>query len=193
MLTLTQRYTEALTWICELHSGQRRKMNQDPYVSHLLRVGGQVLEWAEDEDEAIAALLHDAAEDCGGEKTLREIERRFGERTARLVFQCSDSLTESSDAKLPWRERKETHIARAADADPAARRIMLFDKMDNMNGILAQYVTLGDEIFRFFHGGREIGWYFRSMFEVLSADAPIQLAQRAEKLVREIEEICREK
>ncbi|MBE6425429.1 MAG: HD domain-containing protein [Thermoguttaceae bacterium] len=190
MLDLTERYTAALAWICEIHAAQRRKMNQDPYVSHLLRVGGMVMEWAENEETALAALLHDAAEDCGGEAMLQKIAERFGDRTASLVRACSDSLTEDPEVKLAWRPRKEAHIAHAVHADSDARLIMICDKIDNMNGILRQYRQIGSEIFQYFRGGREIGWYFRAMFDALTPGMPKPLVLEMNALVCEIERIC---
>ena len=190
MLNLTERYVDALGWICEIHAEQRRKMNHDPYVSHLLRVGGAVMEWAENEETAIAALLHDAAEDCGGEAMLQKIADRFNEKTARLVRACSDSLTADPNVKLEWRPRKEAHVAHAAHSEKDARLIMICDKIDNMNGILRQYRQIGNEIFQYFRGGREIGWYFRAMFEALTPGMPRPLVLEMELLVREIERIC---
>ncbi|MBE6427003.1 MAG: HD domain-containing protein [Planctomycetaceae bacterium] len=187
MVELTSRFQEVLAWICEIHAGQRRKMNHDPYVSHLLRVGGMVLEWAEDEDEALAALLHDAAEDCGGEAILEEIRLRYGEKTARLVEQCSDSLAADPEAKRPWRERKEEHIARAARAEAGARKIMICDKIDNMRSMLCQLEQDGEKVFSHFKGGREILWYFRAMKEVLSPGIPEPLAREMGQYVEMLE------
>ena len=187
MLTLSSRYASALVWICEIHANQRRKFNQDPYISHLLRVSGMVLEWAETEDEAIAALLHDAAEDCGGQKMLDEIQRRYGERVARWVAMCSDSLTEDPEVKLPWHERKEVHIAHARTADYEARQIMLCDKLDNLRGILGRLELEGESIFKFFRGGREILWYFREMFDALSPGQPEELIRELRRSVERLE------
>src|ERR1700743_2476863 len=103
---LTDRFADALTYAERLHRTQVRKGNDIPYVAHLLAVCSIVLEWGGNEDIAIAALLHDAAEDQGGEPTLAEIRRRFGNRVADAVFACSDSLTATKGAKAPWRERK---------------------------------------------------------------------------------------
>ena len=86
---------------------QERKGNQTPYIAHLLGVCALVLEDGGDEDEAIAALLHDAAEDQGGLKTLEEIRRRFGEQVAAIVDGCTDTY---ETPKPPWRGRKETYL-----------------------------------------------------------------------------------
>lgn len=183
MLQLTQRFPETLAWICEIHANQRRKFHQDPYISHPLRVSGMVMEWTEDEDEALAALLHDAAEDCGGQKMLDEIERRLGARVALLVKQCSDSLTADSNSKADWRTRKEAHIARTAEADPSAKRIMLCDKIDNLRAIVSRLAVSGGEVFTFFRGGHEILWYFHSMYDVLTPAAPEELAREFKRCI----------
>ncbi|MDO4575419.1 MAG: HD domain-containing protein [Planctomycetia bacterium] len=183
---LTERYAKALEWICEIHATQRRKMHQDPYVGHLLRVGGMVLEWAESEDEAIAALLHDAAEDCGGQEMLDAIASKLGATVAEYVLGCSDSLVGDPSSKAPWKERKLHHIARAKTAPLAVRRIMLCDKIDNARSILAERRILGNAIFEKFQGGKEILWYFQQMFEVLSDGTPRQLSDELQRIVKEL-------
>ncbi|MDO4571164.1 MAG: HD domain-containing protein [Planctomycetia bacterium] len=177
-IALTSRFREALGRICEIHSAQRRKLHGEPYVSHLLRVGGMVLEWAEDEDTVLAALLHDAAEDQGGEAMLAEISADFGEHTALLVRQCSDSLTpKGEENKAPWRERKEKYIVQVANAEPGAKLIALCDKIDNARSILSELSIKGSDLYQQFHGGREIHWYFRSMLEALEDGPPVLVAE----------------
>ena len=79
-----------------------------PYIAHLLAVTAIVLESGGDEETAIAALLHDAVEDQGGQPTLDRIRREFGERVARIVHECSDA---DGEPKPPWRFRKEQYLA----------------------------------------------------------------------------------
>ncbi len=71
-------FGEALAYANELHAGQTRKGTSIPYISHLLAVASLAFEYGADEDEAIAALLHDAVEDQGGAETLQQIDSRFG-------------------------------------------------------------------------------------------------------------------
>ena len=113
---LGARFERALLFATRKHAGQSRKGTAVPYVAHLLSVAGLVLEAGGDEDLAIAALLHDVVEDCGGAPMLKEIRRRFGKRVAHVVEGCTDT---DLDPKPPWRERKEDYIAhlRTADAD----------------------------------------------------------------------------
>src|SRR4249919_2359346 len=106
---VTDRFRQALDYASELHAWQSRKGTQIPYVSHLLAVCALVLEDGGDEDEAIAALLHDAVEDQGGKPVLEEIRRRFGGRVAGIVAECTDT---DEVPKPPWRTRKEEYIAR---------------------------------------------------------------------------------
>ena len=107
-LRLSARFEDALAYAAHLHAGQPRKDTAIPYVAHLLAVCSLVLEDGGDEDEAIAALLHDGPEDAGGHETLEEIRRRFGDRVADIVADCSDTF---ETPKPPWRERKEAYLA----------------------------------------------------------------------------------
>ena len=100
----------------QLHREQRRKGSNVPYVSHLLAVSALVIEHGGDEDQAIAALLHDAIEDQGGPKTRDEILRRFGERVTGIVEGCTDSQT---IPKPPWIERKLAYIAGISEKSPS--------------------------------------------------------------------------
>jgi (p)ppGpp synthase/HD superfamily hydrolase len=96
-----------------------RKGTSTPYVAHLLAVAATVLEYGGDQDLAIASLLHDSVEDQGGEARLEDVRNRFGERVARIVEACSDSLADTArgERKAHWQERKEAYIAHLWKAD----------------------------------------------------------------------------
>src|SRR5581483_6780886 len=113
MVALTDRFDSAFLLAHSLHRNQPRKKTDIPYISHLLAVTAIVLEAGGDEDQAIAALLHDAVEDQGGEPTRNEIGARFGERVARIVDACTDADT---IPKPPWRERKERYVGHVREA-----------------------------------------------------------------------------
>jgi (p)ppGpp synthase/HD superfamily hydrolase len=82
----SQHFVEALQYAAVLHGDQRRKGPAAlPYIGHLLGVAGIVIANGGEEEEAIAALLHDAAEDQGGEPQLEVIRERFGDRVASIV------------------------------------------------------------------------------------------------------------
>src|ERR1700722_11320126 len=84
----------AFVYAAKMHAGQARKATTVPYLSHLMAVTSLVLEAGGDEEMAIAALLHDVVEDCGGMPRLREIRKQFGARVARIVEGCTDSFAE---------------------------------------------------------------------------------------------------
>jgi hypothetical protein len=114
---LSERFIQAFEMASDLHSGQHRKGTDIPYISHLMSVSALVIEHGGTEDQAIAALLHDAVEDQGGLKTLETIRAAFGETVAEIVLACSDSVTEE---KPPWRERKETYLSHLSEAEPVS-------------------------------------------------------------------------
>ncbi len=136
-------------------------------MAHLLRVAGIVLENGGTEDEAIAALLHDAVEDQGGKPVCQEIGCRFGERVAAIVEGCTDS---DVSPKPPWRQRKEAHLAGLRHASDAVRLVVAADKLDNARALLVEYRRRGESLWDFFKGGRDgTLWYYRSMIEILQA------------------------
>ena len=107
--SLSQERSDALRYAHELHLSQVRKGTTIPYIAHLMTVSALVLEHGGDEDQAIGALLHDAAEDQGGAKTLDEIRKRFGDAVAAIVADCTDAWAEP---KPEWRPRKEAYLAK---------------------------------------------------------------------------------
>jgi (p)ppGpp synthase/HD superfamily hydrolase len=130
---LTVRFESALIYANQLHTFQVRKGSGIPYISHLLSVAALVLEMGGDEDEAIAALLHDAVEDQGGAKTREVIRQKFGDRVVEIVDACSDSET---IPKPPWRQRKEAYLEKIQTASAAVRRVSLADKLHNSRSTL---------------------------------------------------------
>ena len=113
-MPLSPHLLEALSYAATLHADQQRKASGEPYLSHLLAVAALVMEYGGNEEETIAALLHDAVEDQGGMATLAEIGRRFGPAVAEIVEGCSDTAI---TPKPPWRQRKEAYIARLPSAE----------------------------------------------------------------------------
>lgn len=184
---LTRRFEEALVWAARLHGQQTRKGAGTPYLAHLLAVASLVLEHGATEDEAIAALLHDAIEDQGGAITREQIRLRFGPTVEQIVVECSDA---EAIPKPPWRERKEAYIARIAAASPSARLVSLADKLHNARAILADYRLIGDALWTRFTGGREgTLWYYRSLADVFQAAYPHPLADELARVVAEIEQL----
>jgi (p)ppGpp synthase/HD superfamily hydrolase len=164
------RFGAALLYALQAHDGQTRKGTQTPYVGHVLGVCALVLEDGGDEDEAIAALLHDAGEDAGGRSRIEDIRVRFGSRVAGLVEACSDTL---ETPKPPWRERKEAYVAAAEHHELDALRVSLADKLYNMRVIARDYRRLGEDLWSRFNAGRDdVLWYYRSLLGVFRRRLP---------------------
>ena len=162
MAELGSRFDDAPTFATKAHREQRRKgPKQIPYMGHLLGVCSLVIEDGGDEDEAIAALLHDAVEDQGGEPMFAEIRARFGDRVADIVLACSDSTEEE---KEPWRERKESYLAALPAKSPGALRVSLADKLFNARSILRDFLDVGPDVWSRFNAGRDGQlWYYRQL------------------------------
>ena len=183
---LTERYDRALVWASELHREQRRKGRGAPYVSHLLAVSSLVLEAGGDEDEAIAALLHDAVEDQGGAPVLREIEVRFGGRVARIVAGCTDT---DRTPKPPWRERKEAYIRAVAAADASVRLVVAADKLHNASTTAEDLRAEGPQAWERFRGRERALWFYRSVLEALQNREPPPLVDRLRRVVADLESL----
>jgi (p)ppGpp synthase/HD superfamily hydrolase len=181
---LDERFRAAMGLAAVLHHRQVRKGTKIPYLAHLLQVAATVLEHGGDGDEAAAALLHDAAEDQGGEATLRRIEEACGARVAAIVRECSDSLAEDDSKKDPWRVRKERYLAHLASASASARLVSAADKLHNCRATARGWRREGEEFWRRFNAGRgEQLWYQRAVVERLRASDPApNLAELIEEL-----------
>jgi GTP pyrophosphokinase len=148
-------------------------------------VASLALEFGGDEDMAIAALLHDVVEDCGGAPMLKEVKRRFGSRVAKIVNGCTDSYGEP---KPPWRERKETYIRHLKSADAETRLVSAADKLNNVRSILSDYREIGESIWARFNGGRDgTLWYYRALLNEFHRGRPNRLIREFELAVRELE------
>jgi (p)ppGpp synthase/HD superfamily hydrolase len=171
---LGDRFDRAVALASELHRDQTRKGSRIPYIGHLLGVTSLVIESGGSEDETIAALLHDSAEDQGGSRTLERIRKEFGDSVAGIVEECSDHLGEP---KPPWRERKQAYLERLEDASTAALRVSLADKVHNMRTIVLDYRALGEGLWERFNAGRDdVLWYYSSLAEVFGRRRPGPLA-----------------
>lgn len=187
-MSLSQRFEEALRWAAQLHAGQVRKDTAIPYIAHPLAVASLALEQGAGEDEAIAALLHDAIEDQGGAGTGEEIRRRFGEGVASIVVGCTDTHT---TPRPPWRERKEAYLAHLPAASAAIRLVSACDKLHNARAILADYRQLGEPLWQRFSGRKEgVLWYYRSLVRAFEQAGPAPLAEELDRVVSEIERLA---
>ncbi|HEX4424663.1 MAG TPA: HD domain-containing protein [Terriglobales bacterium] len=184
---LTSRFEQALLFATRKHSTQIRKGAGTPYISHLLSVTALVLEAGGNEDLAIAALLHDVVEDCGGAPMLKEVRRRFGKRVADVVEACSDT---DITPKPPWRDRKEQYILHLRTADAGIRLVSIADKLHNARSILSDYRVFGEPIWQRFQGKREgTLWYYRALLDEFQRKYPNHLVDELERVVTELEAV----
>lgn len=180
-----ERLGSALLVAERLHRTQRRKGTDIPYVSHLLTVAATVMEHGGTETEIIAALLHDAAEDQGGEPVLVEIEHAFGKAVADIVRACSDTLVEP---KPPWRERKAQHIAHLSSESTSVLRVTAADKLHNLRSMLRDHYMLGDSIWpRFKADPPSIIWYHREVTDIVRRGGLTDMAAELDRVLDELE------
>jgi (p)ppGpp synthase/HD superfamily hydrolase len=180
---LTSRFDEAIRYAHDLHRDQGRKGTTIPYISHLMVVAALVVEHGGDEDQAIAALLHDAAEDQGGLATLNEIERRFGTSVAEIVSDCTDAWVEP---KPEWRARKKAYLAKLPTKPKRSLLVSLADKVHNAEAILYDFRALGDALWTRFTGGADgTGWYYQELAEFFVKAMPGRLSDRLSRAVAE--------
>lgn len=185
---LTDRFDDALAYASWLHRTQIRKGTAVPYVSHLLAVAAIALENGADEDQAIAALLHDAVEDQGGLPQLEAIRSRFGESVAAIVADCTDA---HEKPKPDWRARKDAYIASLAHKPARSLAVSLADKTHNASAINADLRAHGAAVWDRFNGGRNgTLWYYRALAEAFRAKAPGIAAERFAREVDEMEELA---
>jgi (p)ppGpp synthase/HD superfamily hydrolase len=184
-MSLSTRFEEALAYAAHLHAGQTRKGSDIPYIGHLLGVTSIVIQYGGDEDQAIAALLHDAAEDQGGRDTLAQIRGRFGDAVADIVAGCTDSWT---TPKPPWQARKEAYIAHLAHASQAELLVASADKLHNARTILSDYRVVGEAVWDRFTG-RKTGtlWYYHALVDVLRTHYPSPVVEELARVVSELD------
>jgi (p)ppGpp synthase/HD superfamily hydrolase len=189
---LTDRFDRALIYATHVHGGQIRKGTSTPYIAHLLAVAATVLEYGGDEDIAIAALLHDSVEDQGGKARLEDVRNRFGQRVARIVEACSDSLADTGrgERKAHWQERKEAYLAHLREADEDILRVSLADKVHNARAILRDLrkSDVGDKVWaRFSQPKDRTLWYYRSLANTFRKMLPGQLSNELHEIVEVLE------
>lgn len=185
---LTDRFPDALAYATRVHAGQTRKGGDVPYVSHLLAVSALVLEHDGDEDQAIAALLHDALEDQGDRTSSEEIARRYGARVARIVRSCSDAEAGSPEArKPPWRPRKERYLAHLEECASDVLLVAAADKLHNARTVLADYRLHGEALWSRFTAGRDGQlWYYGRVADVVRRRLGGPLADELDRVVAEL-------
>lgn len=191
---LTERFRAAVALAEEVHGGTRRSGTEIPYLAHLLVVTGLVLEDGGNEDEAIAAILHDSVEDGGGRPLLERIRREFGARVAEIVEQLSDSI--ETDTNESWIDRKRRYLADLQECqDEAVLRVSLADKVNNARAIVREYRAEGDALWPRFADktAEQQIWYYGRLVEVFEARRPGPLTEDLRRAFAELTALVAER
>ncbi len=187
---LTDKFRSALLYALDLHADQVRKNKDIPYFAHLLSVAALVMEAGGNEDEVIAALLHDTVEDQGGRKRLTQIRDRFGPQVALIV----DGLTDAyRTPKPPWRDRKETYLQELKSASRSIVLVSLADKVHNARAIYRDLKREGPVIWSQFNGGKTgTLWYYNQLRDIFSSytDQYPALVQEFTRLVNDLQALA---
>ena len=182
---LTERIAQALSLAVEAHAGQMRKGTTIPYISHPLAVASIALEFGADEDQAIAALLHDTIED-GGRGYIALIRDQFGERVLALVEGCTDGIPDATGQKADWHTRKARYLEHLLHTHDDVLLVSGADKLHNARSIVADLQSVGDVVFeRFSVKKADTLWYYQSLADIFERRrAPMATALR--RVVHEI-------
>jgi (p)ppGpp synthase/HD superfamily hydrolase len=187
---LGERFERAMVFAHQMHRHQCRKGTPRPYISHLLGVAAIVLQHDGDEDQAIAALLHDVVEDCGGAPRLKEIGEKFGERVAHIVEGCTDSL---ETPRPEHGQRKAKYLERLRGESSEIRLVSAADKLYNAREVLMDLRSHGEAVFARFKGGREGTLrYYRKLVEAFRQGQPVPqpLVDELERVVSALETLA---
>ena len=185
MTSLSTRFDDAFRYAHEAHASQTRKGTPVPYLGHLMGVASIVLDDGGTEDEAIAALLHDAAEDAGGRARVEDIRQRFGQSVAAIVEDCTDSW---ATPKEPWTERKQKYVAHARSLGPSSLRVSAADKVHNTYGILRDLRNVGEDVWtRFTASADDVLAYYQGLVRAYREAGGGRLVDELDRIVRGIE------
>lgn len=164
---MTPRYTHALKVAAEAHEGQVRKGTVIPYITHPVAVAALVARHGGDEDQQVAALLHDVL-DGAGESAVSRV-REFGDRVLAIVWGCTDSVSDDSRHKPGWSESKRRYLEHLLHASADVLLVAACDKLHNLQSIQIDLLESGAATFNRFRGGAEgTLWYYESLVEIFT-------------------------
>ena len=175
-----------MVYASRLHRGRRRR-NDVPYMAHLLETCAMVLEDGGDEDEAIASLLHDTLEHPDDIPVLNEIRRRYGDRVARIVEQCTDH--DPAHDRPEWHVRKRAYIASLHERSDS-HRVALADKCANARELLNDYYRVGDQVWLRYSAGREILDYLHQLSDAFAEEFKSPMTAELAATVQELERLA---
>jgi|GEM_PF-515573 len=181
----SEKLTQAFDLASALHKGQFRKGTGEPYLSHVMGVAALVIRYGGTAEEASGALLHDAAEDCGGEKALAIIRKKLGPEVEMIVRGCSDTTKQE---KPPWKERKKAFINSLPSAPPSVILVSNCDKIYNLGTILDDYRAEGEDLWKRFQGKKKgTLWYYRTLADFYSRNHPSPAARKLNQIKEDLE------
>jgi GTP pyrophosphokinase len=186
----SSRLIDALGVAARLHATQRRKGSEVPYLGHLLGACSIALDYGADEDEAIAALLHDAIEDVEPTADARAAVAKFGDRVLHIVEGCTDS---DQHPKPPWHARKQAYVDHLAEADASVLLVSAADKLHNARSVVADLRRHGESTWDRFNGGRDGSlWYYRALVAAFRANPAhhVALVDELDRAVIEMETLA---
>lgn len=183
----TERFVRALSTAARLHATQARKGTDVGYVSHLLGTCAIALEFGANDDQAIAALLHDVIEDVEPVEKARAAVGAFGPEVLRIVEACTDADTHP---KPPWRERKLAYMDRLAHEDAAVLLVSASDKLHNSRAIVGDLHRHGPALWERFNTDSDQPWYYRSLVTALRSN-PNHMPALIDELDRTVTEMER--
>jgi len=184
----SKRLQKAFTYASNLHADQKRKGKDVPYISHLMGVAAIVLEQGGTENQAIAALLHDAVKDQ--DVTVEDIRQRFNDEVALIVEGCTN---EESESGPKWRGGKERYIAHLREAGPPVWLVAAADKLYNARNVLEDYRKVGESLWERFYGGKDgTLWFYRTLAQTFRDIDPSPLTDELGRVVSELERLVRE-
>jgi (p)ppGpp synthase/HD superfamily hydrolase len=158
----------ALALALDAHKKQIRKGTKIPYISHPMAVASIALEYGATEEQAVAALLHDAIED-GGDTYVDSIEALFGSHILNLVQGCTDGTPDHTGKKAPWLERKTAYLEHLQQASDEILLVSCSDKLHNARAIVSDLINEGPSVFeRFSSTTEQTLWYYRQLANVFT-------------------------
>ena len=205
---LSDRYKDAMIFAARLHDRQTRKGTEVAYLTHLISVSALVMENGGDEDQGIAALLHDALEDQGldyeseyfveprqGRPALkRDIELRYGTRVLAIVIGCTDDEDFAKPAASErgsveaWRARKQAYIQHARKLSAPSLRVSAADKVHNSYAILRDLRNSGERVWgRFKATPDDVVAYYESLVRAYREAGGGLLVDELDRIVRGIQ------
>ncbi|MCZ2826078.1 MULTISPECIES: HD domain-containing protein [unclassified Modestobacter] len=167
---LTKKFDDAMQFAFERHRFHFRKGSRVPYLSHLMSVSSLALEHGASEDQAIAALLHDAVEDAAegqGPEVLQAIGQQFGESVRQMVEACSDTVNDDERGKPCWRDRKLAYVVGLRNAEAKSDEALVVtaaDKIHNAGSITRDLRTYGPQFWSTFNApSLDLLWYYTAV------------------------------